>query len=287
MKGTKQIRGVILGAAVLGAIASAPVVAHAQNGGMDVATAAAPTAITGSVVRYYVDRAGYVTAADIQTSTGISLVRFSSYWGQRLYSAYPVGSQASLYVAGSDMSGWRVVGIGTTAPTTWAAHNDIDSLDSEAFIMPGTEPKTYSGSLRRIITNARGEVIGLILSGGTLVRVPREVRNIAPGDNGSERKVSLFKGAKIEARGYQEAPRYGVISAFPNRVAATALIVNGKSAGAIGFPTFSVKEKASALFNGVDIGGASATAEEARALGQGYTLYTPNSADSMLDNDGS
>jgi hypothetical protein len=50
-----------------------------------------PTLVTGTVLRYYVDRSGYVTAMDVQTAEGVQFVRFSPGMGTRLYNTYPVG----------------------------------------------------------------------------------------------------------------------------------------------------------------------------------------------------
>src|SRR4028118_1026068 len=75
-----------------------------------------PTLVTGTVLRYYVDRAGYVTAMDVQTAEGVQFVRFSPGMGTRLYNTYPVGGTASVYVMGSPTSRWDVVSVGATAP---------------------------------------------------------------------------------------------------------------------------------------------------------------------------
>ena len=54
-----------------------------------------------------------------------------------------------------------------------------------------------------------------------LVRVPAELRH--PGGAqmaGSGRVTPLFPGADVEIVGYVEAPRYGVVSAYGQRIAA-------------------------------------------------------------------
>lgn len=268
---TKKMTGRILCGAAIATLAFAPLSARADTAG--------PTAVTGSVVRYYVDQGGYVSAMDIQTANGISMVRFSPGMGQRLYTTYPVGGQATVYVVGSADTAWDVVGVGPTAPASIMVPpyiSDIDLLDSTPYIMPGTKMTTKSGRLSRLIVNKAGEVVGMVLSDNTLVRTPRESRNIAPGDNGSERVSGLFKGAKVEVTGFEEAPRYGVLSAFSSRFAANTIVVNARAVGSIGIPQMS-RQQTKALINW-NLGGADKTPEEMKAMNYGYSTYVPMTA---------
>ena len=242
-----------------------------------------PMQVTGEIVRYYVDRSGYVTAMDVQTADGVQMVRFSPSMGQRLYSTYPIGTKnASIYVMGSQAMGMNVVGMGMTAPTMTSMPmmvSDVQMLDSEPYIMSGAKMMTVKGKLTDLIVNARGEVVGMVLDNNSLVRVPREVRNIAPGVAGTDRVTPLFKGANVEVTGYPEAPRYGVVSAFANRVVTSALVVNGRAVGAVGVPMMS-KEMSKSILN-VNIGGADRSPEEVRAMGMGYTVYSPSGSTMM------
>jgi len=272
-----------------GVIAISPLAANAQMATTDSATMSgttmmAPMQVTGTVLRYYVDRSGYVTAMDIQTANGIEMVRFSPGMGQRLYQTYPVGGQASVYVAGSPTSRWDVVGIGATAPVmgmTPTFLSDIELLESEPYILTGAKMTTMSGKLTNIILSDTGEVLGLVLDNSTLVRTPRESRHIAPGQAGTARVTPFFKGADIEVTGYPEAPRYGVLSQYGSRIVANALVVNGRAVGSLGIPMMN-PESTRAVFNKVDIGGAAQTPEEVRAMGSGYSVYTPSS-NTMMD----
>jgi len=298
-----------------------------------------PTLVTGTVLRYYVDRAGYVTAMDVQTAEGVQFVRFSPGMGTRLYTTYPVGGTASVYVTGSPTTRWDVVSVGATAPAPGGMMQpytvtDAELLDAEPYIMAGAKMVTVSGRLRNVIVNKQGEIVGLVLGGGgkgrmhsgmmhtsatmssdattmtssstaagdttmtsettpptnmpagaggmtmqsrgVLVRVPREFRHIAPGYAGTERVTPLFKGAVVEVTGYPEAPRFGVLDIYNQRIAANALVVNGRAVGALGIPM--MNPKASKALFGVDIGGSGRTSEELRAAGMGYTVYgTSNS----------
>jgi len=306
--------------------------------GTNMSMSSQPTLVTGTVLRYYVDRSGYVTAMDVQTPEGVQFVRFSPGMGTRLYNTYPVGGTTSVYVMGSPATRWDVVSVGATAPAPGGMMmpytvTDAELLDAEPFIMAGAKMVTVTGKLRNMVVNDRGEVVGLILGGGNnnrrggmmqntamttdgttmtssstasgdtttttttttttnmvgdgsmmmgmeprgiLVRVPREFRHIAPGYAGTERVTPLFKGALVEVTGYPEAPRFGVLDIFNQRIAASALVVNGRAVGAIGIPMMAEKTSR-ALFGGVDIGGTGRSAEEMRAAGMGYTVYGTSS----------
>jgi hypothetical protein len=338
-------------AVAMGLIAVAPMAARAQDGTTMVTsttttTMSAPTLVTGTVLRYYVDRSGFVTAMDVQTANGVEFVRFAPNMGARLYSTYPVGSSAQVYVTGN-ASRWDVVGVGAAAPTSPMAPymiSDVDYLDATPYIMPGADMVEVSGKLRDLVVNENGEVVGLILGGtsgmkvlrqtvageprtmttqstdtdvdrtgnttttttttttetvttvptttittaipaeGILVRVPREVRHIAPGHAGTERVAPLFKGADVNVVGYVEAPRYGVLDVFENRISATALSVNGRSVGAIGIPMMRPEQR-NTLFRNVNIGGEGQSAEEMRASRMGYAVYgTSTMAPTMTTN---
>lgn len=311
-----------------------------------------PTLVTGTVLRYYVDRSGYVTAMDVQTADGVQFVRFSPGMGQRLYTTYPVGGQASVYVQGTPYMGgnrWDVVSVGNTMPAPGTMMQpytvtDAELLDTQPYIMAGAKMVTVRGRLKNLVVNDMGEVVGLVIKGdggsmmpmvatttmgttgtpmtsastesststtgdavsttttttttttettvippvtttmaaamvpaeGILVRVPRELRHIAPGHAGTNRVTPLFRNAEVEVTGYPEAPRFGVISLYENRIAANAIVVNGRAVGAVGIPMMSA-EQTRAIFNNVDIGGTSRTAEEMRASGMGYTVYGTSS----------
>lgn len=122
-----------------------------------------------------------------------------------------------------------------------------------------------------------GMMGGGMMDSMTLVRVPPELRqNSGAQFAGSERVSPLFKGADVEVVGYNEAPHYGVVSAYSQRVAANALVINGRAVGAVGLPRVMMGKKGS-LFGGVmNTGGSkggSMSAEEMGAMSQGYSTY--------------
>jgi hypothetical protein len=284
MISNKKMMGRLACGVAMGVMAISPMAASAQD--MSSSTSmSAPVQVTGTVLRYYVDRSGYVTAMDIQTANGVEIVRFSPGMGQRLYSTYPVGGQASVYVVGNAGSRWDVVGMGTTAPTNMMPSmiSDVDLLEAAPYIVTGSKMVTVNGKLTNLILNEMGDVVGIVLDNSTLVRTPLEARNIAPGHAGTDRVTALFKGADVEVTGYDEAPRYGTLSQFGRRIAANSLVVNGRAVGSIGLPRMN-PETTRSLFNNVNIGGAEMTPEEVRAMGAGYTIYSPSGSTMMGGN---
>ena len=163
----KKIGVVACGLAAVGAMVLTPNTAKAQNtmmgnGAMMSQNMDQPMLVTGTVLRYYVDRAGYVTAMDVQTASGVQFARFSPSLGQRLYSTYPVGGQISAYVTPNMMRGgtyYDVVSMGEKMPSPEAMTmklTDADLLDSPAYIMTGAKMITVRGTLSDVITNDPG-----------------------------------------------------------------------------------------------------------------------------------
>ena len=264
----------------------------------------APTQVSGTVLRYYSDRTGLVNAMDLQTATGIEFIRFAPGLAQRVMSVAPVGGMATVYVSGSPTTRWDLVGFGDRMPSpnvqVLPAPSDIEVLESTPFITSGAKQMTIKGTLQDTITNSKGEVVGLVLSGSssnmmmdgmmanmampmngmTLVRVGRGFRHDAPGYMGTERVTPLFKGSDVVVTGYTEAPRYGVISAFQSRIDASALVVNGRNVGAIGIQRSADRNKSAkmmmsgGMMSGGMMDGGTMSAEQTRAMGMGYSTYS-------------
>jgi len=311
----KKLVGQLVCGAAIGAIAMAPLAVRAQDAGATGTMGAGatmssePMMVSGTVVRYYTDRSGYVTAADVQTANGIQMVHFSPGMGQRLYTMAPTGGQVNVWVSPSSMGAghWDVVGVGADRPNTFMTPysvSAVDLLEAEPYILAGSKLTTVRGKLRGVITANNGEVLALVLDNATLgsaamgggqstsantvdgnmggttggrmiVRVPREVRHISPGAMGTGRVTPLFRGSDVAAKGYVEAPRYGALSTFSNRLVANALVVNGHSVGALGVPMMP-RDKNRPIFGGLDLDmpGGSASPEEMKAMQMGYTTYT-------------
>jgi len=283
-----------------------------------------PMMATGTVLRYYTDRTGYVTAADVQTADGVRMVRFAPGMAQRIYSTYPVGGQFSGTLQPSmmgSMSRYDVVSLGDTMPAAGMMKadmtSDIEVLKAQPYIQAGSKMVQFRGKLSSIITDDMGEVLALGLSGvnmpsaasttGTadasmmadasaasisststdmmpmsevLVRVPAEMRHPSGAQfAGSDRVAPLFKGSDVEVVGYAEAPRYGVVSSYGQRIAASALVINGRAVGAVGLPR--VKQDRKGTLLGAIKGDSAPSAEETAAMRQGYSTYGTSSSTSM------
>jgi len=279
-----------------------------MNSGM--MASSTPTAVNGKVVRYYVDQSGYVTAMDVDTGNGVQMVRFAPEIGQRLYTTYPVGGTASVYVVGSPGYGNTVVSIGPNAPNAMTMMNpynvtDIDLLDSPPWLIAGAPEVRLYGSLKGAIRNRRGEVVGLIvgdsmavgnnarnaltnywtmsgntgtmdangmIGGNVLVQIPPEFRQVDNGMVGaSDRVTPLFRGADVTVVGHPIAPRFGAVSSYPTRIAATAIEINHRSVGMLGFPYWAPEDKT--LFGFNLFGSTTKSAEEMKANDMGYSTY--------------
>jgi len=242
-----------------------------------------PTLISGTVVRYYVDRTGYVTAMDVQTANGIQMVTFPANRATTIYNLHPVGGNIDAWVVpGAAGTGqWTAVGTGADRPQVWwhtFAVSDIDWLEAEPYFEAGATETFVSGDLEGVVVNDSGDVLALVLdtgNGRAMVRVPPQVRHVAPGHEGDERVAALFRGAEVTAVGTLEAPRRGGLLGTYNQVfAANTLTVNGRSVGAIGIPRIRLASQNTLL--DWNVGGPDViTEEERRAATMGYRTYIP------------
>jgi len=249
------------------------------------------------VVRYYTDRSGYVTAMDVLGTDGMTrMVRFSPGMGQRLYTTYPVGSQASVYTTASgtaDMMRMDVVGMGDAMPSAMAQPfmaTDIQVLEAPAFITLGAKLSTVNGNLRRVITNETGDVLALVLDNASkdgtamsegseaLVRVPREFRAVGTMVNTADMAAPLFPGSKVTVVGYEEAPRYGAVSRYGSRVIANTITLNNRSVGMGGIARIASSKRNDTILGLNILGGVNTSKEEMMASGMGYSTYPPATA---------
>ncbi len=218
----------------------------------------APMPVSGTVTRYYVDRAGFVSAMDVQTTDGARMVRFSPSMAQRLTSMYPVGSTISGFVTSSGMGSmmsYDLAGTGTMMPAPGMMMptmiNDLDILRSTPYVMLGSKEMSVTGKLTDYIADPNsGQILALVLDKNTLVRVPAQNRleqsSLAP-----EGVRDLLKGALISARGMDEAPRFGVVSPYARRVVASGISVDGRTLGTFGFGRVIVsRKKMMSMMNG-------------------------------------
>ena len=234
MTGTMNADGTMMNGSMSGGSMSGGM----MSGGM----MSAPMAVSGTVTRYYVDRAGFVSAMDVQTAEGTRMVRFSPSMAQRLTATYPVGSTISGFVTSSGMGSmmnYDLAGTGTTMPAPGmmmtSMVNDLDILRSTPYVMLGAREMVTTGKLTGYVTDTNsGSVLALILDNNTLVRVPAQSR-LEQASMAPEGVTDLLKGALVQVRGMEEAPRYGVVSPFTRRIVANGISVDGRNLGTFGF----------------------------------------------------
>lgn len=241
---------------------------------------APPMPVSGTVLRYYVDRAGFVSAMDVQTTDGVKMVRFSPSMAQRLTGTYPVGSQISGYATSSGMGtmmNYDLAGLGTDMPTPTTMMmpmgvSDLDVLRGTPYVMLGGKSMRTFGKLTGYIPDpATGEILAIILNKDTLVRVPMNNR-LPQASMAPEGVTPLFKDADVVAYGYEEAPRYGVVSPYAKRIVATGISVNGRTLGPFGFGTVSSDPKGTLLKFNLNFFGGHAP-KMASADNMGYSPY--------------
>ena len=240
-----------------------------------------PTLVSGTVQNYYVDRAGYVSAMDVQTADGVKMVRFAPSMAQRVTALYPVGSSASVYVTSSmmgSMTSYDLAGVGPDMPTPTSMMmpsniDPIDVLKSTPYIQIGTKSEQFKGTLTGYISDPKnGEILGIVLDDKTLIRIPMENR-LVQASTSPTGVTPLFAGANVVVRGYKESPLYGVVSPFENRVAATSISVDGQPLGPLGFGKVMSSRKPLLGFNINFLGGKSPKDLSMSSNSMGYMPY--------------
>lgn len=204
-----------------------------------------PVQISGTVEKYYTDRSGLVTALDLSNTAGnVQKVRFAPSWARRLLDNNPVGSTLDAWVVAGHDDGMDVsdlVSIGIDRPDRFLTddfHTGTERLNSRAWVWRDAAYESVTGGLRKIIVSEKGEVLALVLDDGTLVRVPRTVKNQEQGAHGSAGVAELFRGAEVTAWGPQVWGARGDVSIYGQRIASDGLSINGKTVSAIGIQDF-------------------------------------------------
>ncbi len=256
-----------------------------MSGGMN--SMMTPMPVSGTVLRYYVDRAGFVSAMDVQAADGVKMVRFSPSMAQRLTGTYPVGSQISASVTSSGMGtmmNYDLAGLGADMPSPTSMMmpsniSDLDILRAQPYIMLGSKVMRTSGTLTGYIPDPdTGQVLAIILDNTTLVRVPQNNR-LPQASTAPEGVTPLFRNSDVVVSGYEEAPRYGVVSPYSKRIVAQGIQVNGRTLGAFGFGAVAPANKKTLLnFNLNFFGGAAP--REVDASSAGFSPYmAPGTSD--------
>lgn len=214
----------------------------------------APVLISGTVKGYFTNRAGYVSALSLETSAGTKMVHFAPSWAKRLLDKSPAGSTFDGWVIPRRQDQWSwndLVSIGKE-PANRTLKENIPSgaqqLDDQSWIWKKGKTGTVQGKLKKIVVNAKGDVLALVLDNGTLVRVPRTVRNAELGAYGTDAIAPLFKDVEVTAWGAPEWRASGNVSIYSQHFSTTGLSINGKTVSAIGIPRFPIND--ATLFGG-------------------------------------
>jgi hypothetical protein len=143
--------------------------------------------------------------------------------------------------------------------------------------MAGAQEIKTSGALKGVVTDDNGEILALVIDSGSgfnLVRVPPELRQIAPDHIGDSRITPLFRNADVQVVGVPEATRAGGLLGYTRTIAADTIRINGDTVGSIGLPARKVGNAGSLFdwnFGGVN----EMNADELRAYNMGYRTYVP------------
>jgi len=262
-----------------------------MSGGMN--STMTPMPVTGTVLRYYVDRAGFVSAMDVQAADGVKMVRFSPSMAQRLTGTYPVGSQISAFATSSGtgtMMNYDLAGVGTDMPSPTSmmmpmSVTDLDVLRSVPYIMTGSKVMRTAGTLTGYISDPdNGQVLAIILDNTTLVRVPQNNR-LPQASTAPEGVTPLFRNSDVVVSGVDEAPRYGVVSPYSRRIVADSIVVNGRVLGPFGFGAISPANKKTLLNFNLNFFGGAAPREVDAASTSGFSPYmAPGTSDMNVGN---
>ena len=220
------------------------------------AATSAPVAISGTVKQYFTNRAGYVSALSLETSSGTEMVHFAPSWAKRLLANSPVDSTLDGWVISHRQGEWSwndLVSIGKD-PAARVLKEKIPTgaqqLDDQSWVWKKGKPGKVEGKLQKIIINGNGDILALVLDNGALVRVPKTVRNEELGAYGTDAIAPLFKDVAVSAWGAPEWQASGDVSIYNQHFATTGLSINGKTVSAIGIPRLSPNQPT--LFGGQD-----------------------------------
>ena len=200
-----------------------------------------PLQISGTIQRYYINRAGLVSAMDVQTLGAMERVHFEPTLAAGLTASYPVFSEINAWVLtrtedqpvpGVEKS-WNLLGMGEEEPEydprKASVSTDIELLDAEpAAAAPGAEAK---GILTDVVRNDAGDVVGLVLDNVVIVRVSPALR----AGKGAADATTISLGNAVSVVGSKQLPADGQISIYNQRLSATEVSVNGRKATGLKF----------------------------------------------------
>lgn len=216
----------------------------------------APVAISGTVKQYFTNRAGFVSALSLETSSGTEMIHFAPSWAKRLLAHSPVGKSLDGWVIPHREGKWSwndLVSLGKDSPSRILKEklsSGAQQLDDSSWIWKTGKPAEVHGKLKKIVVNGNGDVLALVLDNGALVRVPKTVRNEELGAIGTDAIAPLFKDVEVSAWGTPEWQASGDVSIYNQHLATDVLAINGKTVSAIGIPRLSPNQ--TTIFGGRD-----------------------------------
>jgi len=101
-------------------------------------------------------------------------------------------------------------------------------------------------------TSAASAAMGMGMTSNprwTLIRVGQEFRSAPARSQNMRRVTPLVAGDEVRATGYMEALPYGATSLYGRRLVSSAITVNGRSAGQMGFPNMKPNDPVLLGFN--------------------------------------
>jgi len=218
------------------------------TGGAFIEGGAERVTVDGKLRRVVVDRMGQVVGLVVETEA----IYRGTPKAVVLFGSPSDGTNGEVLWESQPGQGDSNTGIGNSRDTS--AQPDTSAAGAATGTGVGAGGNT--GSMSATGTMSGGGMTGGAMAGGmmggpmyTLVRVGQEYRP-APNRSGNMRRVTpLVAGDEIRATGYIEAVPYGASSVYGRRLVSSAISVNGRSAGQMGFPDMNPKEPVLLGFN--------------------------------------
>jgi len=209
--------------------------------------------VDGKLRRVVVDKMGQVVGLVVETQaiyrgTPKTVLLFGKPGdgsnGETLWESSPGRSDEN-----ADIGGNNSVSRDTTAAP------DTSAAGAATGTGVGAGGNTTSVNATGTINGGNGMAGGMMAMGPangamwTLIRVGQEFRPAPNHSNNMRRVTPLVAGDEIRATGYMESTPYGASSVYGRRLASSAISVNGRGVGQLGFPEMNPSEPVLLGFN--------------------------------------
>ncbi len=202
----------------------------------------APFLMTGTIKNYLVNRAGLVSALQLQGAGDESTLHFEPTQAQKLMDEFGLNAKFAGWVKADEVRGKRhfsLLSAGETKPATFpdpSLANDAARLLDEPQI--GAESRSIEGKLTGVVTDDSGRVLALELDGKLLVRTSAALREVAATP--SAPVLNHQSVVRVEVR--EETPLEGEVSTFASRFVASEIEIGGRRASVAGLPVLTLKK---------------------------------------------